>query len=550
MLSAYPEGPSLAFLPVAMLVGLPGAGLFRFSSGADKRERGPSGPAGKEVGTSMYPSLDEVRRIARQTGCAHVPVCEELLSDRYTPVEVLRTLRSASHHCFLLESAAQAQGDLPRWGRWSFLGCNPSMEVVCQDGKLRVREGQEGGPTREEVREVAHPGEFLRELIATRRTAKVDGMPPFTGGLVGYFSFEYLRYAEPTLACEGLPGDFRDMDLMLFDQVIAFDNDRQRLLVIAGAYADDLEASYARAQERIEGLIALIEGGTQAYFPRLRLEGQLRPRFDEGQFCAMVERAKRYIREGDIFQVVLSNPLSAPAQGSLLDVYRVLRTTNPSPYMVYFTSDDVEIAGASPETLARLDEGVLRTFPLAGTRPRGATEEADAALEAELLADEKELAEHNMLVDLGRNDLGRVCELGSVRVDEYLQVRRFSRVMHLGSIVEGCIAQGKDAVDAVDAILPAGTLSGAPKLRACQIIAELEGSRRGVYGGAIGYLDFSGNMDTCIGIRLAYKKDGRICVQSGAGIVADSVAANEFAECCNKAAAVVDAIDKAQGGVR
>ena len=498
----------------------------------------------------MYPSLAEVKQIAQQSGCRRVPVCEELLADRYTPVEVMRTLRSASHHCFLLESAGQAEGDSPRWGRWSFLGCNPTMEVVCQGGELRVRAGVEGEPQFEEVRHVDHPGQYLREVIEANHTASVEGMPPFTGGMVGYFSFEYLRYAEPTLAQDGLPGDFRDMDLMLFDQVIAFDHDRQRLLVIAGVRTADVEASYAEARSAIERIVALLEGGTKAFFPRLSLARELAPRFDERQFCELVERAKDYIREGDIFQVVLSNPLTAPAEGSLLDTYRVLRTTNPSPYMVYFTSDDVEIAGASPETLARLDDGVLRTFPLAGTRPRGENAQVDAALEAELLADEKELAEYNMLVDLGRNDLGRVCELGSVRVDEYLKVRRFSRVMHIGSVVQGRIAPDKDAVDAIDAILPAGTLSGAPKLRACQIIAELEGARRGVYGGAIGYLDFTGNMDTCIGIRLAYKKDGRVCVQSGAGIVVDSVAENEFRECRNKAAAVVDAIRRAQGGVR
>ena len=498
----------------------------------------------------MYPSLAEVKQIAAQGDYRRVPVCEELLSDRYTPVEVMRILRSASHHCFLLESAGQAEGGSPRWGRWSFLGCDPTMEVVCQAGELRVRAGKEGEPQFEETCRVDHPGEYLRGLIAQNRSPQLPGMPPFTGGLVGYFSFEYLRYAEPTLANDGLPGDFRDMDLMLFDQVIAFDNARQRLLVIAGVRTSDVEASYADARASIERIVALLEGGTQAYFPPLHLARELRPQFDEREFCQMVERAKGYIREGDIFQVVLSNPLTAPAEGSLLDVYRLLRTTNPSPYMVYFTSDDVEIAGASPETLARLDAGVLRTFPLAGTRPRGGDDAADAALETELLADEKELAEHNMLVDLGRNDLGRVCELGSVRVAEYLQVRRFSRVMHIGSIVEGRIAQGHDAVDAVDAILPAGTLSGAPKLRACQIIAELEGRRRGVYGGAIGYLDFAGNMDTCIGIRLAYKKDGRVFVQSGAGIVADSVAEKEFAECRNKAAAVVAAIRQAQGGVR
>ena len=263
----------------------------------------------------------------------------------------------------------------------------------------------------------------------------------------------------------------------------------------------------------------------------------------------MVEKAKQYIHEGDIFQVVLSNPMRAEAEGSLFDTYRVLRTENPSPYMFYFSSDDIELSGASPETLAKLQDGRISTFPLAGTRVRGRNDEEDKALEAELLSDEKELAEHNMLVDLGRNDIGKVSELGTVKVEEYLSIERFSHVMHIGSTVTGKLRSDKDAVDAVDAILPAGTLSGAPKFRACQIIDELEGDKRGVYGGAIGYLDFTGNMDTCIAIRLVYKKNNRICIRAGAGIVADSVPENEFIECRNKAKAVVTAIEMAKEGL-
>lgn len=263
----------------------------------------------------------------------------------------------------------------------------------------------------------------------------------------------------------------------------------------------------------------------------------------------MVEKAKGYIREGDIFQVVLSNRLTADMEGSLFDVYRVLRASNPSPYMFYFSSDDLEAAGASPETLVKVEDGRVTTFPLAGTRPRGETDEADRALEAALLADEKELAEHNMLVDLGRNDIGKIAALGSVRVDKYLSVERFSHVMHLGSTVSGRLEEGRDAVDAVGAVLPAGTLSGAPKIRACEIIRELENNKRGLYGGAIGYLDFTGNLDTCIAIRLAFRKNGRVFVRSGAGIVADSVPDKEYQECLNKARAVLDALETAQGGL-
>lgn len=260
----------------------------------------------------------------------------------------------------------------------------------------------------------------------------------------------------------------------------------------------------------------------------------------------MVEKAKYHIHEGDIFQIVLSNRLSASFEGSLLNTYRVLRTINPSPYMFYFSGTDVEVAGASPETLVKLENGVLYTFPLAGTRPRGKTDEEDKMLEAELLADEKELAEHNMLVDLGRNDLGKISKFGTVQVEKLHSIERYSHVMHIGSTVRGEINSGYDALDAIEAVLPAGTLSGAPKIRACQLIGELENNKRGIYGGAIGYIDFTGNMDTCIAIRIAYKKNGKVFVRSGAGIVADSVAEKEYEECLNKAKSSLKALKLAQ----
>jgi anthranilate synthase component 1 len=263
----------------------------------------------------------------------------------------------------------------------------------------------------------------------------------------------------------------------------------------------------------------------------------------------MVLKAKEYIREGDIFQVVLSNKIEADITGSLFDTYRVLRTTNPSPYMFYFSSDDIEIAGASPETLVKLTDKKLYTFPLAGTRPRGKTEQEDLELEKDLLADEKELAEHNMLVDLGRNDIGRISEIGSVSVDKYLSIERFSHVMHIGSTVTGTLRSDLESLAAIDSILPAGTLSGAPKIRACEIINELEDNKRGIYGGAIGYVDLSGNIDTCISIRIAFARNGKVFIRSGAGIVADSVPDNEFDESLNKAAAVVNALKIADGGI-
>ncbi len=498
----------------------------------------------------LEPALEEVREIAREQKCRRVPVKRELYADFITPIEALRALRAASSHCFMLESAEADES----WGRYTFLGFDPSLEVTCANGTLRTRYNVEGGDSFVQTYEVAHPGGAIRSIIAENESATIEGFPPFTGGLVGYFSYDYIKYAEPTLRGDGdvddVPtGDFLDVDLMLFDQVIAFDGYRQKIILVTGVRADDVEASYEQAARDLDRIEDILCHGAREPFAPLHLLEEMTPRYSEERYCQMVEAAKHHIFEGDAFQIVLSNPLTAPAEGSLFDTYRTLRCENPSPYMFYFTSDDVEIAGASPETLVRLRDGVLHTYPLAGTRPRGEKPEEDAALEAELLADEKELAEHNMLVDLGRNDLGRVSEIGSVHVDTFRGVLRFSRVMHIGSTVTGSIAAGKDAVDAVDAILPAGTLSGAPKLRACEIIADLEDAPRGIYGGAIGYLDLTGNLDTCISIRLAYKKNGVVCVQSGAGIVADSVGENEYRECRNKARAVTEAIAHAEGGL-
>ena len=497
-------------------------------------------------GVSMYPTLETIRQLAQTKEYRRIPLCRELYADRYTPVEVMRILRKASRHCYLLESASQTEV----WGRYSFLGYEPSMEITCTDGTLKIRTTDAEGKTEETVRQVTHPGDTLREIIRKYKTPVMEKMPPFTGGLVGYFSYDYIKYSESKLKLEDREQqDFRDMDLMLFDQVIVFDHFRQKVLLITGVMTDDLEKSYKQACEKLEEMTELIKKGEKKIFPPIRLKSEIQPQFPKEKYCQMVETAKHYIHEGDIFQVVLSNPMRAKAEGSLFDTYRVLRATNPSPYMFYFSSDDIEIAGASPETLVKLDHGKLSTFPLAGTRPRGKTPEEDKALEADLLQDEKELAEHNMLVDLGRNDIGKISELGSVKVEKYLTVERYSCVMHLGSTVTGTIKKGKDAIDAVDAILPAGTLSGAPKFRACQIIQELEQSKRGIYGGAIGYVDFTGNLDVCIAIRLVYKKKDEICIRSGAGIVADSVPEKEFKECQNKARAVVRAISQAEEGL-
>lgn len=495
----------------------------------------------------MYPDLQTVKQIAADGAYKRVPVCREILSDTYTPVEVMRILRKASRHCYLLESASQEEA----WGRYSFLGYDPTMEITCLNGEVTIRENLGDGTETVTTKHVDHPGDTLREILARYKSPVMEKMPTFTGGLVGYFSYDYIKYSEPKLklTSEGQQ-DFRDMDLMLFNEVIAFDHYRQKIMLITGVMTDDIEGSYKKAEETLEDMAKLIREGEKETFPTLQLKTEIKPVFPKEQYCDMVEKAKQYIREGDIFQVVLSDPMKAEAEGSLFDTYRVLRAANPSPYMFYFSSDDIELSGASPETLAKLDNGKLSTFPLAGTRPRGKTPDEDKALEEDLLQDEKELAEHNMLVDLGRNDIGKISQIGTVKVEKYMEIERFSHVMHIGSTVTGSIREDKDAVDAVDAILPAGTLSGAPKFRACQIIDELENNKRGVYGGAIGYLDFAGNLDTCIAIRLVYKKNGTICIRSGAGIVADSVPEKEFEECANKARAVIQAIQEAEEGLK
>ncbi|MBP0984976.1 MAG: anthranilate synthase component I [Oscillospiraceae bacterium] len=485
----------------------------------------------------LKPTLEQAKQY---TGYSVIPVCREMLSDIRTPIEVLRILRNVSRHVYILESVENQE----KWGRYTFLGYNPKMEITCINGELTVKDVL---TSRTETSKQSHPADYIKQLLAGYSSPKIEGFPSFTGGLVGYFSYDYIKYSEPTLNLDAKDEEhFKDVDLMLFDKVIAFDNIHQKIMLITNISSADIETEYAKAEKELAEMEELIRHGKPADIPPARLTSEFRQLFNKEQYCAMVEKAKHYIYEGDIFQVVLSNRLDADFDGSLFDAYRVLRATNPSPYMFFFSSDDMEIAGASPETLVKLENGVLHTFPLAGTRPRGETDEKDRQLEAELLKDEKELSEHNMLVDLGRNDIGKISKFGSVEVEKYMSIERYSHVMHIGSTVRGEILDSKSALDAVDAILPAGTLSGAPKLRACEIINELENNKRGVYGGAVGYIDFRGNLDTCIAIRLAFKKNGRVFVRSGAGIVADSVPENEFNECINKAKAVMNALAAAQ----
>lgn len=485
-------------------------------------------------------TLEQAKALAAEGSYGRIPLSREIYADICTPMEVLRKLKQVSRHCYMLESVEESK----RWGRYTFLGFDPVLELTCTDGILKIKSGTVV------EQKVEHPGDAIRRILKENKSPRLKELPTFTGGLVGYFSYDYIKYAEPGLKLGKADADsFQDVDLMLFDKVIAFDNFRQKIILIVNMKTDAPEEEYHRAEMELEKLVRLIRNGSPAPEKPLKLLSDFSPMFSEETYCRMVEKGKHYIREGDIFQVVLSNRLEADMEGSLLDAYRVLRTTNPSPYMFYFSSDDIEIAGASPETLVKLEDGRLFTYPLAGTRPRGTTPEEDERLKQELLADEKERAEHNMLVDLGRNDIGKISRIGSVQVERYMEVERYSHVMHIGSTVSGIIRQECDGVDAIDAILPAGTLSGAPKIRACEIIQELEGGRRGIYGGAVGYLDLSGNLDVCIAIRLAYAKNGKVYARSGAGIVADSVPETEHQECLNKAKAVVLAVETAQEGM-
>ena len=494
------------------------------------------------------PSLEDIKEIRKDKEYKRIPISYELFSDIATPIEVLRILKGISDHTYMLESVEDSQ----KWGRYTFLGYDPLLEFTCQNGIVTIKGDEDFNElTDDEITiDTDNPGEIIRDLVKRNKSPKLDYLPPFTGGFVGYFAYDYIKYSEPSLNLDAENQDqFKDIDLMLFDKVIAFDNFKQKIVIIVNMKTDDLEINYKKACDELVEIADLIKNGKKVDVEPLELKSDFKPVFSREKYCNMVDRAKYYIREGDIFQVVLSNRIEADISGSLFDTYRVLRTTNPSPYMFYFSSNDIEIAGASPETLVKLNDNKLYTFPLAGTRPRGKTEEEDLKLEDELLSDEKELAEHNMLVDLGRNDIGRIAEIGSVKVDKYLSIERFSHVMHIGSTVSGILRSDLDSLSAIDSILPAGTLSGAPKIRACEIINELEDNKRGIYGGAIGYVDLSGNIDTCISIRIAFARNNKVFIRSGAGIVADSVPEKEFDECLNKAAAVINALKMADGGI-
>ena len=483
----------------------------------------------------------EFQRLAAQ-GFNRVPVVAETFADLETPLSLYLKLANRTH-TYLLESVVGGE----RFGRYSFIGLAAAVRLRAVGRVVTVTHGE----AITEKSEVKDPLGFVREFLARYRVAELPGLPRFCGGLVGYFGYDAVRWIEPKLSGGWLKPDplgCPDMLLLASEELAVIDNLSGKLYLVV--YADPAKPrAWQDAQARLRELLDAL-GSPLALPPERRAEGQaIASNFGADAFRAAVSRAIRYVHDGDVMQVVLSQRLSCPFAGSSLSLYRALRSINPSPYMFYFDFGDFQVVGASPEILVRLERGAVTVRPIAGTQRRGATRDEDLALERELLADPKERAEHAMLVDLGRNDVGRVAATGTVRLSESMTVERYSHVMHIVSNVEGRLREGLDCFDVLRAAFPAGTVSGAPKVRAMEIIDELEPDKRGLYAGAVGYLGFNGDMDLAIAIRTALVKDGLMHVQAGAGIVADSVPENEWQETRAKARAVLRAAEIAENGM-
>ncbi len=472
-----------------------------------------------------------------------VPVCKEIVADLLTPVSAFLKIAEHADYAFLLESVEGGE----HVGRYSFLGKDPFLILRSRGGRTTI---ERGGSV------VEHEGPFvemLRQLMADYRSPFVPDLPRFTGGAVGYFGYGAASWFEPVLGDLGTsPDGADDAGFMLFDTVLAFDHVQHRILIIANARVtadDDLASLYAFACAKIQFLEGELERGlsrTPAGSPELI---DVRSNHTREQFEDAVRIGKEHIAAGDIYQVVLSQRFEADVSADPLTVYRALRHVNPSPYMYFVRMGSVSVVGSSPEMLVRVEGSHVETHPIAGTRPRGRSAEEDQRLAEELKGNEKERAEHVMLVDLGRNDVGRVSEFGSVRVSQFMGLERFSHVMHLTSVVEGRLAEDRDRLDALVSCFPAGTVSGAPKVRAMQIIRDLEPAGRGLYAGAVGYLDFAGNLDFCIAIRTIIMTGGKAYVQAGAGIVMDSNPTAEYEETRDKARALLRALELAQRGL-
>lgn len=485
----------------------------------------------------IRPDFDLLKRFSKEGHFDIVPVSTSFKSKKKT-LEIFSILKTKYECSFILDVKDEFENN----GRYTFIGFDPKLKISCDNGNMEFGETQIF---------TTNPSKQLKEILKKYRSPKLEYLPPFTGGFAGYFSYDYFKYAEPSINLSASNYcEFKDLELFLFDKIVILDNLNDLITIIINTPLFEIDKNYKKTIEDLKDLKEFIFKETEVVLERGKLKNKFSSSLSKESYMEMVENSKKHIFEGDAFQIVLSNKFEAEFEGSLMEVYENLKLKNPSPYMFYISTSGIEIAGASPETLVKLESEVLHTYPLAGTRPRGKTLEEDMVLEKELLSDEKELAEHNMLVDLGRNDIGKISKFNSVEVDKYKTIERYSHVMHIASSVKGIINDDKDAFDAIEAVLPAGTLSGAPKIKAVQLIDKLENDRRGIYGGALGYISFNGDMDMCIGIRLVYKKTGKVFVRSGAGIVADSVAENEYRECVNKSAAVIEAIQFLEEEIR
>ena len=514
----------------------------------------------------FYPTLEDFKEKAKEGNL--IPVYKEILADMETPVSAFLKMDDGKYS-YLLESVVGGE----KWARYSFLGSSPSVIIKGKRNKVEIiRNGEKETSSFDK-----DPLEILEREMDRYRPVSISGLPRFFGGAVGYLGYDVVRFFErlPDFGKDGL--DLPDFLFMITDTLLIFDSLAQKIKVVSNAHIHDgdVEKAYEEAKEKIVNIIEKLKGGkgakelwigecglrndkSEIRNPKSEItltiessqpEAGIDSNFTKEDFENMVSRAKEYISSGDIIQVVLSQRFKRKISVAPFEVYRALRIINPSPYMYFLRFGDTTMTGSSPEILVRLEGKVLEEKPIAGTRKRGATEEEDKALEEELLNDPKEMAEHIMLVDLGRNDLGRVSEIGTVRMKELIVVERYSHVMHIVSDVEGILSEGKDAYDVLRACFPAGTVSGAPKIRAMEIIEELEPTKRGPYAGAVGYFSFSGNMDTCITIRTIIMKDGKAYIQAGAGIVADSVPEKEYFETVNKAKGMFEAIEMAEEGL-
>lgn len=488
----------------------------------------------------FYPTIDEVKSLAESHNI--IPISMEVYADMETPISLFKRFETSSY-CFLLESVEGGE----KWARYSIIGRNPFMVVKSYKNKIIIED--KNGLIKEEE---GNPVEIIRGLMGKFKGASLKGLPRFNGGAVGFFGYDLIRYYEhlPNMPVDDL--ELPESHFMFTDEVLVFDHLKQKIHIIVNLHVNgNVERGYNSAIDRIKGIY------NEIFETRWKITDNFKPNFDKKsmnfsyesnitkeRFCDNVIKAKQYIRDGDIFQVVLSQRLCVETEQDPFNVYRALRVINPSPYMYFLKFKDYKIAGSSPEMLVRVEDGIVETCPIAGTRKRGESKEEDDALEKDLLSDEKELAEHTMLVDLGRNDIGRVSKYGSVKVKDLMHIEKYSHVMHIVTNVQGELRDDKTPFDAIMSILPAGTLSGAPKVRAMEIIDELETVKRGPYGGAIGYLSFNGNLDSCITIRTMIFKDGKAYVQAGAGIVADSVPEKEYEETINKAKALLKALEE------